>query len=265
MGSKSKIDWTDASWNPVTGCNRGCPYCYARRIASRFSGFDETNELNQSLYGALRFAGQTVYEVDGPMKRRTKDGDTETAPYPFGFAPTFYPYKLSELNSWETPRDVFVCSMGDLFADCIPDSWIFYVLYACYKNQRHRYFFLTKNPGRYVDIFENPKMITETEGLWFGTTITKPSDEFMFNSRADCFLSIEPIQEDFPPECDFLKGGGIKWVIVGAETGNRVGKVNPKREWIEHIAETCRKNDVPLFMKDSLRSLMGVDFVQEKP
>ena len=147
----------------------------------------------------------------------------------------------------------------------IPDKWIYKVLDACFDIPQHRYFFLTKNPNRYLNLFTDPLARTESENLWFGTTVTEPDTEYFFHHDANCFLSIEPIHSDFSVDERPLREYGVKWMIVGAETGNRVGKVKPERKWIEHIAETCRINDIPLFMKDSLRDLMGDDFIQEKP
>lgn len=264
MGKKTKISSFDSSWNPVTGCRHNCVYCYANRIASRFAGYDANEELNRYKYAITGYKGQNIYEVDVPMTRLTKDGEKETAVYPFGFAPTLFNYKLRELKEWKEPKDIFVCSMGDLFGDFIPDSWIKLIFHVCEDNPKHRYFFLTKNPKRYVELFEKglvPK--NHHDNMWFGTTVTAPDMPYFWKGDANCFLSIEPIQERFESVADlFLK---VKWVIVGAETGNRLGKVKPEREWIEHIAEGCRKYEIPLFMKDSLQSLMKKNFIQEKP
>ena len=263
MGKKTKIDWADATWNPVTGCFHGCDYCYARRIAERFSGINKNDESNFFRFSITGYKGRNIYEVDVPMTRLTKDGETETAVYPFGFAPTLFNYKHNELSEWKESKDVFVCSMGDLFGDFIPDNWIKAIFYVCEKNPQHRYYFLTKNPKRYVDMFEKglvPK--NHHDNMWFGTTVTAPDQTYFWKGDANCFLSIEPIQERFEMEFFddlYLK---VKWVIVGAETGNRVGKVKPEREWIENIAAGCRKYGIPLFMKESLRKLIGKKFIQ---
>ena len=194
-------------------------------------------------------------------------------PYPYSFSPTFHRYKLDEPQHWKKPRTIFVCSMADLFGDWVPDDWIKQVFDACDKAPQHRYLFLTKNPKRYYDLYENgimPKGV-KAWNKYFGCTITKPTDEYFFNNLYGNgidhpgFISIEPIVEDFDAvelDKDEL---GVKWIIVGAETGNRKEKVIPKREWIEHIAETCKRSNIPLFMKDSLRGLMGADFRQEFP
>ena len=111
----------------------------------------------------------------------------------------------------------------------------------------------------------------KTWNKYFGCTITKPTDEYFFNNLYGNgidhpgFISIEPIMEDFDAGELDKDEFGIKWIIVGAETGKRKGKVIPKREWIEHIAETCRRSRIPVFMKESLRELMGEDFRQEFP
>lgn len=106
---------------------------------------------------------------------------------------------------------------------------------------------------------------------WFGCTVERDTDDFFFNNLYgngidhQGFLSIEPMLSDFEPGVIDQDATGIKWVIVGAETGNRKGKVGPQRAWVEHIAQTCKASGIPLFMKDSLRELMGDDFRQEFP
>ena len=132
MGAKTKIDWVDATWNPVTGCLHGCEYCYARRIAERFG----THKKYERPYDPV---------LDVPIRRvRTKP-----EPYPYGFQPTFHKYRLDEPARWTKPRNIFVCSMADLFGDWVPDEWIDDVIKATQRALQHRYLFLTKNPERY--------------------------------------------------------------------------------------------------------------------
>ena len=253
MGSKTSIENFDATWNPVTGCYRGCPYCYASRIANRFSGCNE-NKLRAVVNG-----GRVVYEADEAMERTTKNGFIMPAPYPMGFAPTLHHYRIADPQQWKTPRTIFVCSMGDLFAEYIPDEWITEVFDACENAQQHRYMFLTKNPGRYIELFQKGLMPDEArmKNKWFGTTITTQDDPYFFVDEEQLgypfngFLSIEPIHGDFQENLQ-LKEHGIKWVVIGAETGNRTGKVKPEREWVEHITESCDKCGVPVFMKGSV-------------
>ncbi len=248
MGSKTKIDWCDATWNPVTGCYHGCPYCYARRIAERF--------------GSGIVSGTRLHELHAPVREYgTRPYSTE--PYPYDFDPTLHRYRLGEPQRWKKPRNIFVCSMGDLFGDWVPDEWIIDVLNACRKAPQHRYLFLTKNPARYVDLYK--KGILQTgDGFWYGTTTTGPESPFYYSRMPDddprTFASIEPILNPFGEMIDFPD-----WIIIGAETGNRKGKVVPPKDWINEIAEAGKKHNIPVFMKESLREIMGEDFVQEFP
>ena len=271
MGKNTKIDWADATWNPVTGCLHGCEYCYARRIAERFGGASEpyNNECCNECQWITEGTGD-IHDLDEPIYDLDKG---RNAPYPFDFDPTFHRYRLDEPRRWTKPRTIFVCSMADLFGDWVPDEWIAEVFNACEAAPQHRYLFLTKNPKRYSDLYDKgimPKGV-KAWNKYFGCTITKPTDEYFFNNiygngiDHPGFISIEPIMDDFVAgEIDKAENG-IKWIIVGAESGNRKGKVIPKREWIEHIAETCRRSQIPMFMKESLRELMGDDFRQEFP
>lgn len=262
MGSKTKIDWCDATWNPVTGCLHGCKYCYARRIAERFGCatiaiYDEDGYV---VDGFVTCADGTCHEMEHPYE---DCGKGRIAPYPYEFDPTFHRYKLDEPQKWKKPRTIFVCSMADLFGDWVPDAWIQEVFSACEKAPQHRYLFLTKNPKRYIDLYVK-NILPTGKGYWYGTTVTSPEQPFFYSHVPDdnphTFVLIEPIMGSF---------GKFRvhpdWVIVGAETGNRKGKVAPRKEWIDGIAEACKRYRTPIFMKESLRELMGADFRQEFP
>ena len=269
MGKKTKIDWADATWNPVTGCLHGCEYCYARRIAERFrpeyvSGMYGTNESEVS--------SRTNYELKEPMRRCRYESDGvkllyEKTAYPFGFVPTFHRYRLDEPARWKRPRNIFVCSMADLFGEWVPDGWIRDVFEACEAAPQHRYLFLTKNPARYMELAANGVITKEHSNFWFGSTATTPEMPFFWHNELHTFVSIEPILGPFK---DLTDDGTdpvskVKWIIVGAETGNRKNKVVPRKKWVDEIARIAKKAGTPVFMKDSLHELMGSDFKQEFP
>lgn len=278
MGAKTKIDWCDASWNPVTGCLHGCEYCYARRIAERFGAreiYDPECQCQRHLIerGMLTGTGKPL-ELDYPWEQKNKDGSITNAAYPFGFSPTFHRYRLDEPQKWKKPRTIFVCSMADLFGEWVPDAWIQEVFSACEKAPQHRYMFLTKNPGRFKSLRGNG--IRLPESCWIGTSVTtdmEETDQYAgrtryisdnWDSTAHWFVSVEPILEQMS-RSSIENLTAMHWVIVGAETGNRKGRVIPEKEWIAEIADECKRCRIPIFMKDSLRELMGVDFRQEFP
>lgn len=252
MGSKTKIDWCDSSWNPVTGCLHGCEYCYAKRIAHRYAG--------------SCIPDGTLHILEKPYRGSMEPILFKAEPYPFEFDPTFHKYRLQELSSWKTPRKIFVCSMADLFGEWVPDEWIKEIFDTCKRAYRHTYLFLTKKPGRYIELYDKG-ILSAADNFWYGTTMTRMGDLAFFSKYVHTFLSIEPIMEKFyafgserrtaPMEAD--------WIIIGAETGNRKGKVIPEKEWIDNIVHECRKYGKPVFMKESLRVLMGDDFIQEYP
>ena len=258
MGYNTKIDWCDSSWNPVTGCYHKCEYCYARGIANRFAGF--LPEENPSTWGFR--AGGTLVELDGMQARKRKDGRIVPAPYPYGFTPTLHRYRLDEPKKWTQPRTIFVCSMADLFGKWVPDEWIAEVFEACKAAPQHRYLFLTKNPSRYEMVLNRPM----PDNMWFGWSQEGPiGNKAVFRTDADVlvntFVSIEPLLRPF----EEFRIKNVGWAIVGAETGNRRNKVIPEKKWVMDIAEACVQAGVPLFMKESLREIMGDDFRQEFP
>lgn len=277
---KTKIDWADASWNPVTGCMHGCEYCYARRIAERFGGcwrLDLPPDTSwRGNVGERKLMGDYARHNDGkchvldepeiecdvfdpPSGYRGK-----VKPYPYYFSPTFHRYRLGEPQSWKKPRNIFVCSMADLFGDWVPDEWIEQVFEACEAAPQHKYLFLTKNGKRYLELARKGIM-PDADNFWYGCSVTRPDAPFFFSNKCKTFASIEPILEPF----DWVPGlkhiGLPDWIIVGAETGNRKNKVRPEKDWLGGIVNGCAEHNIPLFMKESLRELMGADFRQEFP
>ena len=273
MGAKTKIDWCDASWNPVTGCLHGCEYCYARRIAERFGG------------------KQIPVFVDYPVLREPIISNGKVQPYPFDFAPTFHRYRLEEPKKWKKPRNIFVCSMSDLCGNWVSEEWKQDVIAACKEAPQHRYLFLTKNPYGYNIWPIDGKQVEhrfDQDNFWLGCSITGTEDLSRYDGnyerylytmsgnmipgKAHRFISIEPILTDITKSLMLcLDGfnpryaGHIEWVIIGAETGNRKGKVIPEKEWIEDVVWLCRNHETKVFMKESLRGIMGDDFIQEFP
>ena len=273
MGAKTKIDWCDATWNPVTGCLHWCEYCYARGIANRF-GLPYAPKLGDpGMEGAKKYDStegmDTMLELAKPYE---KNGRKQ--PYPMGFLPTFHRYKLEEPQRWKKPRTIFVCSMADLFGEWVPSKWIKAVFDACSAAPQHRYMFLTKNPKRYIEAYgwyySKIQRISKAFEAWFGYTYdghgnveTRKALKRQYSFRQ--FVSIEPLLSPLWDDeinsiictCD--------WVIVGAETGNRKRKVVPDKAWIMKIADGCDRGGIPVFMKESLRGIMGEDFRQEYP
>lgn len=239
--NKTKIDWCDSTWNPVTGCLHGCEYCYARGIANRFGfGAYEPNIDERVLIEPAVSAGKKVS-------------------YPFNFEPTFHKYRLNEYRT-KKGRNIFVCSMADLFGEWVPDEWIEEVLKACEKSPQHNYLFLTKNPKRYEKVLDRYM----PPNMWFGWSQTGPVGhecDFTTHRSVKIFVSIEPLLRPFKEF--YIKD--VDWVIIGAETGRRKNKVVPERKWIEEIVNECKKVNIPVFMKSSLSDIWGEPLIQEFP
>lgn len=243
---KTKIEWVDSTWNPVTGCFHECEYCYARRMAERFGG-------------KQKYAN--IYEEDEPI--RGKDGKIQT--FPHSFSPTLHKNRLSTPKEWKQGRTIFVCSMADLFGEWVPDEWIKSVFDVCDKAPQHTYLFLTKNPERYKTLADR-YMLPQKDNMWYGTSITKQTDRIVeLGFEYNTFLSVEPLLE-------FLDIGSstittIDWVIIGAETGVRRNgemRVTPEPFWIEGVVEAANHAGIPVFMKDSLLPFVGEDAMRRE-
>ncbi len=157
--------------------------------------------------------------------------------------------------------------MADLFGDWVPESWIEEVINACLAAPQHRYIFLTKNPARYLSLINDGIIPKQQGNFWLGSTATSPGVKFFYSNFVNTFLSIEPMLAPFKDLSDEGKqpASYVDWIIVGAESGNRKNKVVPEKSWIMELAECARKSGTPIFMKESLREIMGADFVQQFP
>ena len=252
--NRSKIEWCDHTWNPVTGCRHGCPYCYAEKMSARFAGNVRLNKMAKKDYSLVPAAdgGEDLYVLDAPMLNETG----HPLAYPFGFEPTLYRYRLDTPAKLKMGNNIFVGAMADVFGAWVPDSWLDEIFAACGKYPVHNYLFLTKNPDRYLQ-YHVPD---SRENLWFGTSITKEEEMARILSlpkACKTFISIEPVLEDLHPERQSALFGLIDWVIIGAETGNRKDVTVPRKEWVESIIKECRKYGRPVFLKDSLIPVIG--------
>jgi protein gp37 len=214
----TKIDWCDATVNPVVGCSRGCDYCYARRMNARF----------------------------GWVKDFSK--------------PQFFPERLKAFDC-KTPKSIFVNSMSDIHD--WDEKQIDCVFEAITRNPQHNYIFLTKSNW----LPDRAYLWTDgiNSNIFFGKTITSPKSILDYGFD---FWSIEPIHGAIGIDISVLnrtwgRNARLKAVIIGAETGNRKGKVIPRKEWIDDIVCAAGNCGLAVFMKESLRGLMGGDFRQD--
>ena len=245
---KSKIEWCDSTWNPVTGCLHGCQYCYARRIAERFGGCDHPTNSRELL---------------SPLTITRQSGKATGSPFPFGFEPTFHRYRLEEPQRKRTPQNIFVCSMADLFGEWVPTRWIVDVLNACMAASQHRYLFLTKNPRRYLEL-DKLVLLPHQDNLWYGSTVFGKTALAMYpeDKGINAFWSIEPLLRPV----DITKADGLpQWIILGAMTGPGAKKYLPAKKWVKEIVDACQWEGIPVFMKDSLIPVWGDDLIRQFP
>jgi protein gp37 len=216
MSDHSKIEWTDATWNPLRGCTKispGCKHCYAETFAERFRG------------------------VKGH-------------PYEQGFDLRLIPQKLSEPFEWSGPRTVFVNSMSDLFQPDVPDAYIEDVVRVMVEANWHTYQVLTKRSERLVELLSTKlRFAADHRHIWWGVSVEDkryglPRVEHLRAAPAAIrFLSIEPLLEDIG---DF-DISGIHWAIVGGESGP--GARPMEQKWVERVLKLCKKQRVSFFFK----------------
>lgn len=216
MSDHSKIEWTDATWNPLRGCTKispGCKHCYAEAFAERFRG------------------------VKGH-------------PYEQGFELRLVAEKLQEPFRWTSPRTVFVNSMSDLFQPSVPDEYIMDVVNVMIAADWHTYQVLTKRSARLLQLLSTKLAGAAThQHIWWGVSVEDkryglPRVEHLRACPAAVkFLSIEPLLEDLGQ----FNLAGIDWAIVGGESGN--GARPMRKEWVEQILALCRSFQVAFFFK----------------
>jgi protein gp37 len=220
----SNIEWTDATWNPTTGCDRvspGCDNCYALTMAARLKGM-----------------GQEKYQ---------NDGDSRTSGP--GFKLTVHPDTLDLPLRWRKPRRVFVNSMSDLFHRDVPSHFIGSVFRTMARCPQHTFQILTKRPDRMAAWLANNEITVPTlPNVWLGTSIE--SDRYTFRAdrlrntpAAVRFLSLEPLLGPLPS----LNLTGIDWAIVGAESGRGARRMD--LGWVRDIRDRCAEQGVALFVK----------------
>jgi len=209
--SKSKIEWTESTWNPISGCtkiSRGCDNCYAERMAMR-----------------LKAMGTRGYEN--------------------GFEVTMHPHALEKPLKMKKPQVIFVNSMSDIFHDKIPDAFIVEIFEVMNKAHWHTFQVLTKRPKRLEKIADK---LNWTPNIWMGVTVEANEYAYRVDYLRNCpaktkFLSLEPLIDSV----DKLDYSGIDWVIVGGESGP--GARSMKKEWVIEIRDRCKKENIDFFFK----------------
>lgn len=216
MSAESKIEWTDATWNPVRGCTKispGCAHCYAETFAERFRG------------------------VPGH-------------PYEQGFDLRLVPEKLAEPLTWASPKMIFVNSMSDLFHKDVSDDYIQAVAKVMELANWHTYQVLTKRSERMLELLSSKlKPAAALPHIWWGVSVENKKhglpriDHLRKAPAAVRFLSIEPLLEDLGP----VNLDGLSWVIVGGESG--AGARPMEEKWVLSLRDQCRQAKVPFFFK----------------
>ena len=220
MGGRTNIEWTEVTWNPVTGCDRtspGCDNCYALRFAGR-----------------LKAMGQARYQ---------RDGDPRTSGP--GFAITCHDDLVDKPRGWRTARLVFVNSMSDLFHPEVPLEFIRGVFATMEETSRHTYQILTKRSKRLMQLADE---LPWPRNVWMGVSVENARYRFRIDHLRRVparvrFLSVEPLIAPLGK----VDLDGIHWVIVGGESGPGARPV--KEEWITEVRDQCVDAGVAFFFK----------------
>lgn len=209
------IEWTDETWNPVTGCEKvspGCKHCYAERFAERFR-------------------------------------DVPGHPFMNGFDPQLRPERIDQPLRWKTPRMVFVNSMSDLFGEFVPDRFLSQVFEVMRATPQHTYQILTKRAERLRAWSRTQRWLASARNIWLGVSVEDRKygiprvGQLRAASAAVRFLSVEPLLEDLGT----VDLTSIDWVIVGGESGPGARPMSP--EWVRGVRDQCVEKRVAFFFK----------------
>ncbi len=219
MAQTSDIEWTEATWNPTTGCDRispGCDHCYALRLAGR-----------------LKLMGSAKYQFDGSLKT--------SGP---GFGLQCHENALGIPYRWKRGRLIFVNSMSDLFHPQVPLDFIKRVFGVMADTPQHTYQVLTKRSKRLAEV---AKDLPWEENIWMGVSIENSRYVFRADHLRETpakikFLSAEPLLG--PLKLDLT---GLDWVIAGGESG--LGARPVDADWLRELRDICIEADVPFFFK----------------
>ncbi len=211
MAADSSIEWTESTWNPVTGCTKvsaGCANCYAERMAKRLHAMGQANYVN-------------------------------------GFRVTCHPHVLSLPLRWKKPQRIFVNSMSDLFHEDVPESFIREVFDVMARASWHQFQILTKRAARLANL--GPELAWPSN-VWMGVTVenaacTSRIAQLRSVPAAVRFLSMEPLLNN-PGDLDLA---GIDWVIVGGESGPGARPMD--KQWVIDVKRQCQAAGVPFFFK----------------
>jgi protein gp37 len=220
MGDKSAIEWTEATWNPTTGCDRispGCDNCYALTLAKR-----------------LKAMGNAKYQVDGDPRT--------SGP---GFGVMEHEDALEVPVRWATPRVVFVNSMSDLFHARVSGEFIGRVFDVMASTPRHTYQLLTKRPQRLARLASD---LPWTSNIWIGVSVETMTQAWRLDSLRDVpaavrFVSAEPLLGSLAG----IDLAGIDWLIAGGESGRSHRPVDA--QWVRELRDQCARDDVAFFFK----------------
>jgi len=255
MNKVTSIGWSQASWNPVTGCQNPCQfdYCYNTQKATA-----PLNRFGSCYYSAHKKAFVTTKNWLG---RQTKNRRLYVAKqgerYPRGFDPTWYESRLWYPKKVKVPQRVFVVDTGDLFGKWIPAEWIEKVIEVMTACDWHKYFLLTKNPKRYQEF-------TFPDHCWLGATVTGQKDAGKIRimqglNHPHKFLSVEPLFTPLAAPLD-----NLQWIVIGAQTGPNPRV--PKAAWVDTIVQEARRVKAQIYLKENLLPYyQGRTIYQQKP
>lgn len=232
--NKTKIEWCDATWNPVWGCLNECNYCFARKISNRF--YKEIIEQEMT----YRLRNKLLMTYNGNLDDDYNYTENKLTNNLSEFKPVLLTKNLNKSFS-KKPLRIFVNSMSDI--SFWLNDWIKQVRDKIENYPQHTFLFLTKNPKCY-EKFIFPK------NCWLGTTVNRNEDKWRIDTlrnldnNNNVFVSFEPLFEEINYSLR-----GLDWIIIGAQTNPTYV---PSSEWVEMIIENAKNFDIPIFVKDNV-------------
>lgn len=236
---RSKIEYCDNTWNPITGCMHNCFHCPEKRFTRNFSGNVRLNKRQESQY----YSDGQMYVLDKEFI-----GERGKLSYPFAFEPTVHLYRMGRIP-FKIGCRLLVGSMGEMFGKWVKESWLKEVFETCESLTQHVYMFRTEFFKRYDELL-SAGILPEGENMWYGIRTEKNNEVLEVCRQRNTFLIVEDMQEQI------RISENIGWLVLGAH-GRKQKKDYMNPAWVSQIINDCDNFNIPVFMTSELLTVVG--------
>lgn len=237
MHTTTLTPWVQRAWNPITGCKKGCSYCYLRRRLRGFSGDDRMNLIQRNAYtmnGEMIVLDHKFVGVGG-----------HTYNTPFKMKPTYHRNRLQNLDQVKQGMRIGVCMDGEMFGPWVPDDIIKEIFDACAEHPLNHYLFLTAYPQRYREL-KAKGLLPQGDAYWYGSSVVDPEDDIFYAKGYHCFAHYLPLKK-----LEYFVPSQLEWVIIDDVAPFKDIGITCSIDSAQDIADDCGALCLPAYISDS--------------